>query len=52
MGEEDKGTYVEGDERIYRVPGIGLKEHTAKVKIDYVITDDVFGSKDFVILNI
>jgi phage baseplate assembly protein W len=52
MGEEDKGTYVEGDERIYRVPGIGTKEHTAKVKIDYTITDDVFNSSDFVIINI
>ena len=52
MGEEDKGTYIEGDERIYRVPGIGLKEHTAKVKIDYTISDDVFNSSDFVIINI
>jgi phage baseplate assembly protein W len=52
MGEEDKGTYVDGDERIYRVPGIGTKEHTAKVKIDYTITDDVFNSSDFVIINI
>jgi phage baseplate assembly protein W len=52
MGEEDKGTYVEGDERIYRVPGIGLKEHTAKVKIEYTISDDVFNASDFVIINI
>ena len=52
MGEEDKGTYIEGDERIYRVPGIGLKEHTAKVKIEYTISDDVFNSSDFVIINI
>ena len=52
MGEEDKGTYVDGDERIYRVPGIGLKEHTAKVKIEYTISDDVFNASDFVIINI
>ena len=51
-GEEDKGTYVEGDERVYRVPGIGLKEHTAKVKIEYTISDDVFNASDFVIINI
>ena len=51
-GEEDKGTYIDGDERIYRVPGIGLKEHTAKVKIEYTITDDVFNASDFIIINI
>jgi hypothetical protein len=27
-------------------------EYTAKVRIDYIISDDAFGSKDFVILNI
>ena len=36
----------------YNMPGMGADEYTAKVKIEYVITDDVFGSKDFVILNI
>ena len=51
-GEEDKGTYIDGDERIYRVPGIGAKEHTAKVRIDYKVTDDVFNASDFVIINI
>jgi phage baseplate assembly protein W len=51
-GEEDKGTYVDGDTRIYRVPGIGTKEHTAKVRIDYSVSDDVFNSSDFVIINI
>ena len=30
--DEDKGTYVNGnDERVFRVPGIGTKEHTAKI---------------------
>ena len=51
-GEEDKGTYVQGDERVYRVPGIAEKEHTAKVKIDYIITNDAFNQSDFVIINI
>jgi len=52
-GEEDKGSYIDGnDERIYRVPGIGTKEHTAKIKIDYIVTDTAFNSTDFVIINI
>ena len=51
-GEEDKGTYVQGDVRVYRVPGISEKEHTAKIKIDYIITDSVFNQSDFVIINI
>lgn len=52
-GEENKGTYINGeDERVFRVSGIGTKEHTAKVKIDYKLTDDVFNTSDFVIINI
>jgi phage baseplate assembly protein W len=52
-GEEDKGTYVNGnDERVFRVPGIGTKEHTAKIKIDYLLTDDAFNASDFVIINL
>jgi hypothetical protein len=52
-GEEDKGTYIDQyDTRVFRVPGIGTKEHTAKVKIDYQINNDVFNASDFVILNI
>ena len=52
-GEEDKGSYIDGnDDRIYRVPGIGTKEHTAKIKIDYIVTDTAFNSTDFVIINI
>ncbi len=52
-GEENLGTYItDNDERVFRVPGIGTKEHTAKIKIDYTITDDAFSSSDFVIINI
>lgn len=52
-GDEDKGSYInDDDERVFRVPGIATEEHTAKVKIDYKITDDVFRSSDFVIINI
>ena len=53
FGEEDKGSYInEDDERVFRVPNITDKEHTAKVKIDYTINNDVFNSSDFVIINI
>jgi phage baseplate assembly protein W len=41
-----------GDDRVYRVPGIGTKEHTAKVRIDYIVTSNAFQSSDFVIINI
>lgn len=52
-GVEDKGSYInDNDERTYRVPGIGVMEHTAVVRIDYSITDSVFNSSDFVIINI
>lgn len=36
----------------FSVPGVNPTEYTAKVRIDYVITDDVFNSRDFVIINI
>ena len=52
-GDEDKGTFVnDNDERVFRVPGIGTKEHTAKIKIDYLLNDDAFSSSDFVIINL
>ena len=38
--------------REFKVPGLNEKEYTAKVRIDFIVTDDVFGSKDFVIINI
>ena len=52
-GDEDKGSYIgDNNERIFRVPNISNNEHTAKVKIDYTINNDVFNSSDFVIINI
>ena len=52
-GDEDKGSYInDNDERVFRVPGIGTLEHTAKIKIDYRINSDVFNASDFVIINI
>jgi len=37
---------------IYRIPGRGTEEYTAKVRIDYTITDTAFESRDFIIINI
>jgi phage baseplate assembly protein W len=37
---------------IYRIPGRGVEEYTAKLRIDYTITDGTFDSKDFIIINI
>ena len=52
-GLEDKGTYInEFDQREYRVTNIGQLEHTAKIKIDYQITDSAFNTSDFIIINI
>lgn len=52
--EEETGnrTVIEGDSRVFRVPGIATKEHTAKVRIDYVVTSNAFESSDFIIINI
>jgi phage baseplate assembly protein W len=53
MDEENKGTFVNDmGERQYRVSDIETKEHTAKVKIDYTLTNSAFASSDFVIINI
>lgn len=52
-GEEDKGTYVDQfGVKEFRVTGISQKEHTAKIRIDYKITSNVFNASDFVIINI
>ena len=52
-GLEDKGFTVNQDgEREFRVTNISQLEHTARIKIDYRITDSAFESSDFVIINI
>lgn len=52
-GEENKGTIIDqNDKRVFVVPGIETREHTAKIRIDYTLTDTAFESSDFVILNI
>jgi hypothetical protein len=53
MGVEDKGyTINKNGEREFTVTNIATLEHTAKIKIDYRITDSAFESQDFIILNI
>ena len=53
LGEENKGTYVNGEqEREFVVPNISQLEHTAKIRIDYKVTNTAFSSNDFVIINI
>ena len=37
---------------IYRIAGDGTEEHTAKISIDFSVKDDVFGNRDFVIINL
>jgi phage baseplate assembly protein W len=52
-GLENKGSYVtENDQKEFTVTNIGQLEHTAKIRIDYTITDSAFNSSDFIIINI
>ena len=53
MGLEDKGfTVNQNGEREFKVTNIATLEHTARIKIDYRVTDSAFESQDFIILNI
>jgi phage baseplate assembly protein W len=40
------------DISIYRFPGKGTSEYTAKIKIDYSTSNSTFAQSDFVIINI
>jgi hypothetical protein len=52
-GLEDKGdTINQFGEREFKVTNIAQLEHTARIKIDYRITDSAFESSDFIIINI
>jgi len=52
-GEENKGTFINSDgQREFTVPNIGVAEHTAKIRIDYIINDSAFSPSEFVIINI
>jgi phage baseplate assembly protein W len=48
--EEEPNEYQMFD--IYRTPGEGVNEYTAKIKIEYTIKDSTFSTRDFVIINI
>ena len=37
---------------VYKIPGKGTEEYTAKLRIDYSVDDKAFESKDFIIINI
>ena len=53
LGLENKGyTLNQYGEREFKVTNISTLEHTARIKIDYKITDSAFESQDFIILNI
>ena len=41
-----------GAANIYRYPGKGTSEYTAKIKIDYSTNNNTFAQSDFVIINI
>jgi phage baseplate assembly protein W len=52
-GLEDKGSYVnENNQKVFSVPNISNLEHTAKIRIDYTITDGTFNQSDFIIINV
>jgi len=49
----NKGSFINSeDNREFTVPDIGRKEHTAKVRIDYQVNNQVFNSSDFIIINL
>lgn len=52
-GLEDKGYYInENNQKTFTVPNIATAEHTAKIRINYTITDGTFNQSDFIIINI
>jgi phage baseplate assembly protein W len=49
LGENTLGT---SESPIYRLPGKGTSEYTAKIRIDYSNNRSTFAQSDFVIINI
>lgn len=49
IGENTLGT---SESPIYRLPGKGTSEYTAKIRIDYSTDKNTFSQSDFVIINI
>lgn len=53
--EETEVPTTEGNviDRTYNIPSSSINDaYTAVIRIDYLVTDDVFNSRDFVIINI
>lgn len=52
--EETEDQYVVTDFQspVFKFPGKGTAEYTAKVKIEYSVQDAAFASSDFIIINI
>jgi phage baseplate assembly protein W len=48
--EEEPSEYQMFD--IFRTAGQGVEEYTAKIRIDYSISDTTFSTRDFIIINI
>lgn len=48
--EEEPAEYQMFD--IFRTAGQGVDEYTAKIKIEYSVTDSTFSTRDFIIINI
>ena len=44
--------YDELGHNIFKIPGEGVEDYTAKLKIDYSVQDSSFESRDFIIINI
>jgi hypothetical protein len=47
-----QNTVGSSESSIYRFPGKGTSEYTAKIRIDYSTNGSTFGQSDFVIINI
>ena len=50
--DQNDVTATELNSTIYRIAGDGTEEYTAKISINYSLKDDVFGDRDFVIINL
>lgn len=50
--ENPQSQSEETDERLFRVSSHSTKPYTAKVKLEYEISDGTFSSSDFIIINI
>jgi phage baseplate assembly protein W len=40
------------DNNSFKIPGRSTEEYTAKIRIDFTITDNAFQTRDFIIINI